>query len=184
MLQTDTQNVVYVGKKKVKRDTVAGTGLVWCGFGDTHRVPHSSAVRLFRHPDVWVSEKVFAEAYKDESDAPDIAPVITSEGVALVPAQGLSDVAPAPAPASEEDPDGELSDEGEAGEISEQGTSSVNRELAIKNALLSLDQSNAEHFSEQTGAPLVKAVREAAGDATISVKDMNAAWAAIQAGSK
>lgn len=172
MLPTDTQNVVYVGKKKVKRDTVAGTGLVWCGFGDTHRVPHSSAVRLFRHPDVWVSEKVFAEAHKDDSDAPDIAPVITSEGVVLVPAQGLSNAAPAPEEQQQqeqadiEDPDSEEAD-GTGVDLG-----------VVKAAILSLEHGNEKHFSPK-GKPLLDAVREAAGNASISVKDVNAAFAEL-----
>lgn len=199
MLPTDTQNVVYVGKKKVKRDTVAGTGLVWAGFGDMHRVPHSSAIRLFRHPDVWVSEKVFNEVHKQVTKTEDEIPETTTLQKQITPSApvtGLSDVSASTAALQQGNgqeetrdqknstSDDEQEDDGNSNSFPDTSTASGNRELAIKNALLSLDQSDAEHFSEQTGAPLIKAVRDAVGDATISVKEMNAAWAAIQAGTK
>lgn len=44
----------YVGKKEVKPDNVAGTGLVWAGNGDVQDVESPVAVaKLLRHPDVW-----------------------------------------------------------------------------------------------------------------------------------
>jgi hypothetical protein len=55
--------IAYVGKKEARADTIAGTGIVWFGHGDTHDVPDEAAVKLLRHPDIWANvEPVVAEA--------------------------------------------------------------------------------------------------------------------------
>lgn len=64
------QLVYYVGKKEVKRDTVAGTATIWNGYGDAQLVSHKAAVILLQHPDVWVSEAKFKTLQAPASTAP------------------------------------------------------------------------------------------------------------------
>lgn len=45
--------VRYIGKKDQRADTVAGTGIVWLGYGDEREVPDAAVPRLLKHPDVW-----------------------------------------------------------------------------------------------------------------------------------
>lgn len=52
---TDTINLVYIGSKPVKKDTVYGTHLNFPA-GVPIPVPVESAVKLLDHPDVWVKE--------------------------------------------------------------------------------------------------------------------------------
>mgnify|MGYP005847861001 CR=1 FL=1 len=59
VMSVKTQNIVYIGKKKFKRDTVGKSGTVWAGYGDVQEVPHSAATKMRLHPDVWVTEKEF-----------------------------------------------------------------------------------------------------------------------------
>ena len=45
--------IVYTGKKREKKDNVAGTGLTWAA-GQAHEVPSLDAcAKLLRHSDVW-----------------------------------------------------------------------------------------------------------------------------------
>lgn len=59
--------IAYVGLKARKEDTVAGTGLVWVGKGDTHTVSKRDAALLLKHPDVWA--EVDEENTKDNGTA-------------------------------------------------------------------------------------------------------------------
>ncbi len=59
--------IEYVGNKPRKEDTVAGTGLIWNGKGDTHVVGKREAAMLLKHPDVWA--EVEAEKTKDNGSA-------------------------------------------------------------------------------------------------------------------
>jgi hypothetical protein len=52
-------NVVYVGLKDRKTDTVTDTRLVWEGYGDKHPVPADKAAQLLRYKEVWVTEDEF-----------------------------------------------------------------------------------------------------------------------------
>ena len=45
--------IKYVGKKEIKEDNVARTGVIWYGEGDVQTVPDSAAPRLLKHVDVW-----------------------------------------------------------------------------------------------------------------------------------
>ncbi len=45
--------IKYVGIKPSRKDTVAGTGIVWTGNGDVQDVPDIAVPRLLRHPDIW-----------------------------------------------------------------------------------------------------------------------------------
>lgn len=45
-------NITYVGKKALREDSVAGTGLVWRQ-SETLPVPVAAAMVLLRHPDTW-----------------------------------------------------------------------------------------------------------------------------------
>lgn len=49
--------IVYVGKKPMKRDTVAGTGIVWNGPGDVQDVPDKAVAALLHHTDSWALAK-------------------------------------------------------------------------------------------------------------------------------
>jgi hypothetical protein len=51
-IQATTTAVKYIGKKAVKRDNVAGTGLEWTP-GQIHVLPTVQAIKLLRHPDIW-----------------------------------------------------------------------------------------------------------------------------------
>lgn len=47
--------VMYLGHKPSKLDTVAGTGIVWDGHGDVKPVPDAAASVLLRFRDVWAA---------------------------------------------------------------------------------------------------------------------------------
>lgn len=47
--------VMYVGRKAMKTDNVADTGVVWVGHGDIQDVPDDAWPKLENYPDVWVS---------------------------------------------------------------------------------------------------------------------------------
>lgn len=49
----ETVRVIYVGKKLIKEDNVAGTGAVWQGEGDVQDVPLAAWPRLAPHTGVW-----------------------------------------------------------------------------------------------------------------------------------
>lgn len=48
--------IKYIGRKATKRDNVADTGLEWTP-GQVHSVPRVAAIKLLRHPDVWVTDE-------------------------------------------------------------------------------------------------------------------------------
>lgn len=160
-----TVNVTYVGNKPTKRDTVTQSAYLWAGYGDTHEVPYSIASQLLRHADVWVLESEFKAKFPEE--LPEQKPEPASEGFVI----GASD--------DDFDSDDEGEGEGEGGEES-QGDEQDADVGAIKNAILSLEQGNPEHFS-QKGAPKINAVREAAGDTTITADQVRDVWATLGA---
>ena len=45
--------IMYVGKKLLKKDNVAGTGAVWNGAGDVQLVSEEAAIKLLANPLVW-----------------------------------------------------------------------------------------------------------------------------------
>lgn len=49
----DLIEIQYVGRKPRKKDTVAGTGIIWHGRGDVQLVPRAVAQRLCDYPDIW-----------------------------------------------------------------------------------------------------------------------------------
>lgn len=53
--------VKYIGAKPRKTDNVAGTGVVWAGYGDVQDVPDDAWPKLCKFPDVW-------EQVDDEAD--------------------------------------------------------------------------------------------------------------------
>ena len=67
-----TQSIVYIGKKEQKYDNVAGTGVYWMGYGDEHEVPHTAAVKLLRHPDVWTTKSNFEAMEREREDQADL----------------------------------------------------------------------------------------------------------------
>ena len=170
--------IFYIGKKPVKQDTVAGTGLIWNGFGDSHLVGHTQAIQLLQHPDVWCGEKRFNELQGDAS--PQV--IAETSGLSELANKQLgAETAPAapaaPAAATPSSPDGDNTQDGK--EPSPPATDP--RQTLIINALLSLDTSNEEHFSVQTGQPKINAVRDAANDQTLEVKEINLAWKTLKA---
>jgi len=178
-LDKKTQIVVYVGKKPLKRDTIANTGLVWAGYGDAHEVPHTEAVQLLQHPDVWVTDAKFKSMQAPGVGAP--TPAAPSDPAPPAGDTGLSDAG---------EGEGEGSNEGNQDQAPadpvppQQPVVATDRAAAVANAIMSLNRDDPAHFSVQNGNPLIKAVRDAANDQTIGLKEINAAWAAIKAGSK
>lgn len=67
--------IKYVGKKPTRKDTVAGTGIVWLGAGDVQDVPDDKASILLAHPDIWLKAedkpaKVAKPAKATDEDKP------------------------------------------------------------------------------------------------------------------
>ena len=83
MAQVEIQ---YVGKKPVKADNVANTGVVWNGPGDVQKVDASVAAQLLAHPDVWA---------KAEGDATEVPPV-KDEGLTITKEDDESAIPPLP----------------------------------------------------------------------------------------
>lgn len=50
---SNTTKIEYVGKKTLKKDTVAGTGIIWGGPGDVQDVPNKAVAALLAHTDSW-----------------------------------------------------------------------------------------------------------------------------------
>ena len=164
-LEKKTQIIVYIGRKPIKHDTVAGTGLIWAGYGDSHEVRHTEAVMLLQHPDVWATASKFNQ--------------LQGKVQAISVGAGLTAVSASDSSSN----DDEMIDTDELQKATPPAKDDEgSRSLSVQEAIRSLDRSNPEHFSGQTGNPIIKAVREAAGDSNISLKDVNAAWAAIKAG--
>jgi hypothetical protein len=83
----------YVGRKPIKADSVARTGIVWNGHGDIQSVPDDKAGLFLEHPDIW--EPVGA--------MPAGVPTLTAT-LAPTPAPTLAPTpAPTPAPAAVDD---------------------------------------------------------------------------------
>lgn len=80
----------YHGKKELKDDPVAETGLTWTQ-GQVHQVPIEKAARLLAHPDVWFDARKKEKQEKDPVD-----PVEPEKLGPLDPDQDLS--APKPVP--------------------------------------------------------------------------------------
>lgn len=174
-----TQELVYVGRKAVKRDTVAGTGIIWGGYGDAQEVPHAAAVKMLQHPDVWVTRKVFEDKYPAKSPHTKSAPAPKSKGG--VDFSALSQVPATDDGDQDHDDQGDNEGNGDSSEGGEENQESENSgddpasavEVA-KAAILSLDSNNPEHFGQK--GPKIDAVRAAAGDASLDLKTVNAAW--------
>lgn len=61
----NTTTVFYIGQKKVKRDSIAGTGATWVGYGSSQEVESQAARLLCLHHTVWVDEKTFEAIEND-----------------------------------------------------------------------------------------------------------------------
>lgn len=167
-MDTRVENIVYIGQKRFKRDTVAGTPTVWLGYGDVQQVGYGDAVKLLMHEDVWITEKQFKARGKNASEPSPPAPPAPKPPKAPTPASSSTE-------GQGEGGEGDSGGEGENGPgLSDSGTDPV---VA---AIYSLDRSNPDHFSESTGKPKVDAVREIAGS-DIKANDVNKAWNRIQA---
>lgn len=159
--------VTYIGQKRVKRDTVAGTDTIWMGYGDSQEVPYKQGVNLLQHPDVWMRTDKFLEAEGDSATMQD-AGFSGSQGGEPNPEE-QKDPNPNPNPQANQDPQENQEDkkDSEAQAI----------ELSVMNAILSLNPENEEHFST-AGTPKVSAVQNALGDVDIKVtgKMVESAW--------
>jgi hypothetical protein len=80
----------YHGKKELKDDPVAGTGLTWTQ-GEVHDVPIEKASLLLAHPDVWYDARDKKSRKKDPVD-----PTEPQKLGPLDPDQDLSAAKPAP----------------------------------------------------------------------------------------
>lgn len=196
-LERPPHQIFYIGKKPVKHDTVAGTGLIWSGYGDSHMVPHSSAILLLQHTEVWCGKEKFAllnpETGEQEQDTDGdidestgdtgagLSGVVTGFGKEIAGgaqgAQGVRGVQAPEAPTVPQVPETppQVPEAPTVPQAPETNGDDA-RISVIINAILSLSRDNPEHFSVQTGNPIVGAVRDAANDQEISVKDVNAAW--------
>jgi len=70
-----TTKIEYVGKKQVKKDTVAGTNIVWNGPGDVQDVPNKAVALLLAHTDSWAlasGEKAPTKAAGDDGKKPEV----------------------------------------------------------------------------------------------------------------
>ena len=70
-----TTKIEYVGKKPVKKDTIAGTNIVWNGPGDVKDVPDKAVAALLAHTDSWAlasGEKAPAKAAGDDGKKPEV----------------------------------------------------------------------------------------------------------------
>lgn len=61
----NTTSIFYIGKKKIKRDSIAGTGHIWVGYGSSQDVESQAAQLLLLHHTVWVDEKTFEAIEND-----------------------------------------------------------------------------------------------------------------------
>ena len=59
------KNIKYIGQKKSKSDTVAGTNTVWKK-GQTLEIPDGPASVLVTYPSVWIDVKAEPIAIDDE----------------------------------------------------------------------------------------------------------------------
>lgn len=191
----DTESIAYIGPKKVKNDNVAGTNVVWHGYGDIQNVPKVAASKLLAYPTVFITGAQF-DATHAAPKAPELtaAQKAAAEELANKLAKEEADRVAAEAAAkkvgdgsnqgaglsSVDKPDEDKKPEQLTGISTEPNA----RHQSVKAALLSMDTANEEHFSPQTGNPLIGVVREVAGDKTISLKEVNAAWSELKGAAK
>jgi hypothetical protein len=160
--------LVYVGRKKVKTDTVCRSGIVWFGYGDAQEVPYSIASKLRKHPDVWVTAeefKKFPEALPEKESKP------AGEGFVIRPKETLD--SPGDDGDLDDDSDKDLDDGDSGGEAS-----TGDLETIIKNAILSLDPDNGDHFGAK--GPKVAAIQAATGDKSITAKQVKPVWESMK----
>lgn len=145
----NTVKIFYVGKKKIKKDTVAKTGAVWFGFGDYQSIPEELRARFLVHPTVWVTEAEFRQIEKISKDLPD-------EPKPNKPKSSEPDVSEPPA--------GSMKDASEG--------DSTGATMSLEEAVIHILNENNSDTLTDSGNPKLDAVRELAGD--VSVKDVNA----------
>jgi hypothetical protein len=165
--------LVYIGNRQFKEDNVCKTGVVWHGYGDKQQVDQRLLPRFLQHPDVWCLEEDFEK----------------------LPARGVNGCAGTKYTTTHNE-DGTItltpvaeSEEAESGqqESSSQDTgnqeteANSENETKITNAILSLEQGNDNHFSKSNGVPILSAVRNAAGDESITGEQVKAAWTKLKA---
>lgn len=186
------KQVFYIGKKPIKHDTVAGTGLIWSGYGDSHMVPHSPAILLLQHTEVWCGEERFKllnpELVNQDPSGLGLAnvpPAALAEKMADMSPEQIDRIFPKadPVPSSvasvqevTQAEQGEPAPVPPIQEVVQPENKDELRQAQIMSAILSLDLDSPEHFSSQTGNPIIAAVRAAANDESIEVKEVNAAW--------
>lgn len=150
------QRIYYVGKKPAKKDTLAKTGVVWNGFGDSKLVDEAAAQNLLKYPDVWMSEDKFLAAHTTteaaDCDESNVHPEPATAGLQIV-----------------EDPNKVIPP-----------AKSTNPTALIQEAIRQLDRTNKDHFAG-TGAPKIDAVRKVLGaDFELDKKALDAAFAEIK----
>lgn len=185
MFQPQTIDLVYVGSKKFKVDNVCNTGTVWIGYGDVQKVERKHAPKFLLHPDVWLTAEEFEKKEstsglagyahllgKTDGGTSALTGPATTANVndyTIVPQASGAGLADAP---KTDVPTDTLEDDDKSDKKGDEL-------LAIKNAILSLEQGNAAHFSSTNGVPIVSAVRTAANDQTVTAADVRAAWAEL-----
>jgi hypothetical protein len=163
MYTPQTVELAYIGNRATKTDNVCGTGTVWIGYGDIQKVERKHVPEFLKHPLVWMLESDFQKLKTESASSVLIDKPLGDEQMpSAAPQAGLGDA------------DSVLVDDQNKGEITD-GTP-PERIAVIKNAILSLEQGNPQHFSTTNGVPIVSAVRNMAGDETIAAADVRAAW--------
>lgn len=146
--------VFYIGKKPMKKDTVAGTNHVWRGHGSYRLVAEAAAQRLFDFPSVWMNEDDFKKFFGDEGEG-------ASAGLADLP------VVSAP-PAAQTD---------NTSQPEPHEATPVN---LIHEAIRKLDRADKEHFGSN-GIPKIDAVRaQLPEEFVLDAKALNEAFAQIK----
>lgn len=72
--------IMYVGKKPIAYDNVAGTGKCWEGLGTVHPVTEQQAKVLLKYPDQWA---LFDERDEQAVSAPSTVSVTNEKGEQL-----------------------------------------------------------------------------------------------------
>jgi hypothetical protein len=146
--------VRYIGNKPIKRDTVCQTLTIWTANNDVAEVDDDVAIRLVRHPSVWVMADSKVKRPEVVAPAPEL--VVAEPEIeipdGLMAEQEKKDTAPV----------NEQEGEGEPVTVAE-----------VTAILSSLDKD--KDFSAQ-GRPLVDSIRDRFPNRPVTSKEVKAAW--------
>ena len=153
-------NVVYVGRKNFKADTIANTSTIWLEYGDVQEVEAQAAVKLLKHKDVWVTESVFKRMPQDLEPLPEPEPEPAPK-IDDIPTIDFDSIKKPP---SHEPPKPGLGD----GLVAEPSAELLKALTDIRS------ENNPDSFTNKN-MPKIDVVRARAGG-DVGVADLNAAW--------